>query len=78
MFQKMLFLNFQPGNLKPEYWRRIDKISKQKVLLTINSPELNQHLTTADCLLLKLGMGADKELIDRMPKLRYIGMFGTG
>lgn len=78
MFHKALFLNFELGNLNPEYWRRIDKITKDKVLLKIDSPELNQQLATADGLLLKLGMGADKALIDRMPKLKYIGMFGTG
>ena len=74
----MLFLNFEPGNLKPEYWRRIDKITKQKVLLKADSPEVKNHLNDADCLLLKLGMGADKALIDSMPKLKYIGMYGTG
>ncbi len=59
MFHKMLFLNFEPGNLKPEYWRRIDKITKQKVLLKADSPEVKNHLNDTDCLLLKLGMGAD-------------------
>lgn len=78
MFQKMLFLNFEPGNLKPEYWRRIDKISKQKVLLKADSPDVKKHFKDTDCLLLKLGMGADKALIDSMPKLKYIGMYGTG
>lgn len=78
MFQKMLFLNFEPGNLKPEYWRRIDKITKQKVLLKADSPDVKKHFKDTDCLLLKLGMGADKALIDSMPKLKYIGMYGTG
>ncbi len=74
----MVFLNFQIDNLKPEYWRRIDKITKEKVLLKIDSPELKQHLATTDCLLLKLGMGVDKSFIDTMPCLKYIGMLGTG
>lgn len=78
MFTKMLFLNFEEGNLKPEYWKRIDLITKEKVLLKIDSPDLKKHLKDADCLLLKLGMGADKTLIDNMPKLKYIGMYGTG
>lgn len=74
----MLLLNFEEGNLKPEFWRRIDKISKQKVLLKADSPDVKKHLKGADCLLLKLGMGADKTLIDSMPQLKYIGMYGTG
>lgn len=78
MFIKILFLNFEKGNLKPEYWKRIDKITKQKALLKTEDPEVKNHLQDADCLLLKLGMGADKALIDSMPRLKYIGMFGTG
>lgn len=74
----MLLLNFDKTTLKPEYWRRIDKISKEKILLKADSPEVKAHLATADALLLKLGMGADKALIDSMPRLRYIGMYGTG
>jgi phosphoglycerate dehydrogenase-like enzyme len=78
MFTKMLFLNFEEGNLKPKYWKRIDKIAKEKVLLKTDSPDVKKHLKDADCLLLKLGMGADKALIDSMPRLKYIGMYGTG
>jgi lactate dehydrogenase-like 2-hydroxyacid dehydrogenase len=48
------------------------------VLLKADSPKVKKHLKDADCLILKLGMGADKALIDSMPKLKYIGMYGTG
>jgi len=48
MFTKMLFLNFEKTNLEPEYWRRIDKITKEKILLNADSPEVKKHLTTAD------------------------------
>lgn len=78
MFHKTIFLNFKNSNLKPEYWHRIDQITKKKVLLKADSSELKKHLATADCLLLKLGMGADKSFIDAMSDLKYIGMFGTG
>ena len=77
MFNKILFLNFQEANLKPEYWNRIDKITKRKILINADSLEVKKHLN-ADCLLLKLGIGADKSTIDRMPNLKYIGMYGTG
>lgn len=78
MFTKMLFFNFEEKNLHPEYWKRIDTITKEKVLIKANSPDVKKHLNDADCLLLKLGMGADKALIDSMPRLKYIGMYGTG
>ncbi len=76
MFEKMLFLNFEEGNLKPEYWRRVDKITKQKFLLKADSPEVKIHLD-ADCLLLKHGMVADRARIDSMPKLKYVGILAT-
>lgn len=76
MFTKMLFLNFEEGNLKPEHWVRVDKITKEKVLQKADSPELKEHLD-ADCLLLKHGMMADQALIDSMPKLKYIGILAT-
>jgi phosphoglycerate dehydrogenase-like enzyme len=77
MFNKMLFLNFDSGNLKPEYWHHIDAITKKKILLKIDDQEIKRHLD-ADCLLIKLGMGTDKALIDSMPNLKYIGVYGTG
>lgn len=77
MFTKMLFLNFQKTHLTSDYWRRIDKITKKKILLPVDSPEVKSHLD-ADCLLIKVGMGADQAMIDSMPNLKYIGMDGTG
>jgi lactate dehydrogenase-like 2-hydroxyacid dehydrogenase len=78
MFQKVLLLNFKTANLGPGYWKRFAKIAKQKILLSSDSPEVKKHLADTDCLLIKLGMGADKTMIDSMPKLKYIGMYGTG
>ena len=77
MFAKALFLNFEEGNLKPEYWKRIDKIIKGKVLLKADSPDVKKHLKDAEALLLKHGMVADKALIDTMPKLKFIGILAT-
>jgi lactate dehydrogenase-like 2-hydroxyacid dehydrogenase len=78
MFTKMLCLNYEEEYLPQEHWKRIDKITKEKVLLPADSPGVKKHLQDADCLLLKLGMAADKALIDSMPRLKYIGMHGTG
>lgn len=74
----MLLLNFDKTNLTPEHWKRMNVIAKNVVLLKADSPDVKKHLTSTDCLLLKLGMGADKALIDSMPNLKFIGMYGTG
>jgi glycerate dehydrogenase len=76
MFNKLLFLGFERKDLTREAWDRIHKISRKQILGKLDS--IAKHYQDADGLLLKLGMGADKALIDNMPKLKYIGMFGTG
>ena len=77
MFNKMIFLNFEEANLEPGLWERIGNITKQRVL--IQEADLNKKENLdADCLILKLGMQADKKLMDSMPNLKYIGMYGTG
>jgi len=77
-FQKILMLGYADGDLREEHWKRIDKLCAEKVMLPKDSPEIAKHLSTCDCLLLKLGMRADRDTIDHAPNLKYIGMFGTG
>ncbi len=48
------------------------------ILLPKDSPDFNKHLKDSDCLLVRLGATVDKKMIDNAPKLKYIGMFGTG
>ncbi len=78
MLDDLLMLNFAESNLKQQYWDRLKAVSTNVTLTSAESPELDSQLASADGLLLKLGMGADRALIDRAPKLRYIGMLGTG
>ena len=56
MFTKMLLLNFEEGNFKPQYWHRIDKITKQKVLLKADSPDVKKHLKDWD-VVITMGAG---------------------
>lgn len=78
MLANLLMLNFVDSDLKEEYWNRLKAISNNLVLSSDDSPDLDSQLASADALVLKLGMSADRDLIDRAPKLRYIGMLGTG
>lgn len=77
-FQKILMLGYAESDLDADQWQRIDKISHEKILLPRDSPEIEAQLPSTDCLLLKLGMAADRKMIDSAPQLKYIGMFGTG
>jgi glycerate dehydrogenase len=77
-FKKILMLGFADGDLDEKHWERLNAVSDKVVILPRNAPEIVASLTDCDCLLLKLGMTADKGIINRAPELRYIGMFGTG
>ena len=77
-FKKILALGYDKETLKEDKWEKINAICEDLVLLPKDSSEILSHLKDADCLLLRLAMVADKELIDNAPNLKYIGMFGTG
>jgi lactate dehydrogenase-like 2-hydroxyacid dehydrogenase len=78
MFNKMLFIGYVENQLEKEHWNRIDRICKKKVLLPRDDPSIDEHLKDSDCLLVKVGAHVGKEIIDKAPILKYIGMFGTG
>ena len=78
MFKKILLWNYTEDDFEEQYWNRIDKVCDQKVLLSLDGSDVEQHLPDADCILVKLGMAVDSQIMDRAPNLRYVGMFGTG
>ena len=71
-------LGFEKSNLEQEYWNRINNITEELSILPKDSSDILNHLSTADCLLVKLGATVNKETMDNAPNLKYIGMFGTG
>ncbi len=78
-FNKAIFLNYSGLELQSQYWYRIDKVIKNKVLISANDPKLLIELKDADALFLKpVGDKINKEFINKAPKLKYIGMMGTG
>jgi glycerate dehydrogenase len=78
MLSNLLMLNFTEADLEPQYWDRLRSATDSMILLSDDSPDLTDQLARADGLMLKLGKGADRSLIDSAPNLRYIGMLGTG
>ena len=79
VFEKTVFLNFNGTELWPQYWDRINQLTKNKVLILKDDPNLVSELKDADALFLKpVGDKINKDFIDLAPKLKYIGMMGTG
>ena len=77
-FNKILAINVNETQLNPGYRDVIDTISKKRIHLTKDSNEIADNLTDTDCLLVGFGVKVDNNIIDKAPKLKYIGMFGTG
>ncbi|MCK5561958.1 MAG: hypothetical protein KAJ51_15270 [Thermoplasmata archaeon] len=77
-FEKILMIGYDEKTFNQEQWNRIDLMTNQRILLPKDSPEISEHLITTDCILVKLGATIDQNMIDSMPKLKYIGMLGTG
>ncbi len=73
---KLVCLGFSGGELEDNYWQELDDLADQRVLVA-SEAELGKN-TNADGLLVKLGAKVPKELIDKLPNLKYIGMLGTG
>jgi D-3-phosphoglycerate dehydrogenase len=75
----MVFLNYRGPELWTQYWHRIDRLTTNKILISKNDTNLQSELKNADALLLKpVGDKINKAFIDMVPKLRFIGMLGTG
>lgn len=77
-FKKILLLNYTGNELEKSYWGRVNKLCEEKIILALDDSTLDKHLQETDCLLVKLGAKVGKEIIDKAPKLKYIGMLGTG
>jgi len=89
-FKKILLIDYRGEELDDSYWKRIDSICEKKVLLPKVNPydkkelalekelAIEKELKNADCLLVKLGAEVDKDMIDKAPNLKYIGIVGIG
>lgn len=75
-FKKILMLGYSGDDLDKDFWNKIGQLCEKRVLIAVNSPELSKHLD-ADALVVKFAEVVDKNLIDKMPNLGYIGTLAT-
>ena len=73
---KLVCLGFSGSELEDIYWKQLDELADPHVLVA-NESDLGSN-ADAEGLLVKLGAKVPKELIDKLPNLKYIGMLGTG
>lgn len=74
--QKIVCLGFSGSELEDSHWKELDDLTANRALVA-NEAGLDSS-TDSDGLLVKLGAKVSKELIDKLPDLKYIGMLGTG
>jgi len=72
--QRIACLGFSGNELEDSFWKELDQLAEQRDLVA----DEDQLKTDTDALLVKLGAKVSKELIDKLPELKYIGMLGTG
>lgn len=77
-FTKVLMIGYTKGDLGNEQEKRLTKLGQEIVMVSKDNKDIAKHLPNTDCLLVRLGAGVDKALMDAAPKLKYIGMLGTG
>ncbi len=71
--KKLLCLGFSGSELDQSLWGAIDKLVDERILAS----EIDDNLD-ADGLFVKLGAKINRDLMNKMPNLKYIGMLGTG
>lgn len=75
--KKIICLGFNGNEFEDSHLAQLDELSEKRVLVISESEAIENH-SDADGLLVKLGTKVNKEFIDGLPKLKYIGMLGTG
>lgn len=73
---KAIFLGYSGDEISDYSWKNIDRIFETTKLIP-NESDLIED-SDIDALFVKLGAKIDKEIIDKFPNLKYIGMLGTG
>ncbi len=76
-FKKILSINVDENKVGPDYWKRIDALAENKVILPKDNPQIKESLKDMDCLLVGFGVVVDKQMMDAAPNLKYIGILAT-
>ncbi len=76
-FKKILTIGIAASQLDPSTWDIIDSCTDTRVSLSGDSPDIDEQLKDADCLLIYLTHG-DRQTLEKAPQLTYVGGLVTG
>jgi lactate dehydrogenase-like 2-hydroxyacid dehydrogenase len=77
-FKKIVMLSYSQSNFSEQAGQRLGRLCEEIRELSEDSPEINHHITDADCLVVETGISVDQARIDAAPQLKFIGVLGTG
>lgn len=76
-FNKAVLINISETALDPSHWRKIDSFVSKRISLPKDSPEIIKEIADADCIFAAFGVPITKEMIDKAPNLKYVGILAT-
>jgi lactate dehydrogenase-like 2-hydroxyacid dehydrogenase len=77
-FKKIVMLSYSQSTFSEQAGRRLERLCEEIRALPEDSPEITHHVADADCLVVETGIPVDQVIINAAPRLKYIGVFGTG
>lgn len=75
--KKILTIGINKIALDSIYWQKIEALTEKIVSCDKDSPEIKDELIDTDCLLTGFGIVVNKEMMDSVPNLKYIGVLAT-
>ncbi len=73
--KKIICLDFNGSEMADNEWQEIDALAEKRVLISGDAAAEHKD---SEVLLVKLGAKVGKDLLDKFPNLKYVGMLGTG
>ncbi|MCR4301367.1 MAG: NAD(P)-binding domain-containing protein [Sulfuricaulis sp.] len=77
-FKKIVMLSYVQSNFSEQAGQRLARLGEEIRALPEDSTEIAHHIADADCLVVETGIYVDQTIINAAPRLKYIGVFGSG
>lgn len=76
-FKKTLIIGIDQISLSSLAWKKIENLSTEIIRIPKDSPKLLTEIHDADSLLVNFGVPVTREMMDKAPQLKYVGILAT-
>ena len=77
MFSKTVFIDFKKGEIEAKYFGRLRKLFNSFEFILRDDPKFLETVKDTEVIFAKISTKIDKEVIDVVPKLKYIGVLSA-